>query len=269
MNEWLVNNNILYYDVIYIYIKRLQTLQFQTCSPSHEHTNCSTVHNQSGSLIKSRACLSSSEHTLTPENPQFGQECEVDKSQAHQHIFQRVKHRSYKTEHSDQSDSEDEKREVLQSESSEGRQRVVGSDGRAQSGQEGEDVDWEHPGRAKHCWFPCHSHHLHRVQPEQEALHKHLCPAVPPPQEAKGARGGPGACGGRVQVGRAGSSWADCRVIIPGLRGQTVLTSIGVQLVSHGGHMLQVGEHRARNAKVRLQAVCCRWQEHNFSCCYL
>lgn len=201
MNKCLVKNNILYYDVIYIYFKHSPS-----SAPSHICSNCSTIHNQSGFLIKSRACFSSSEQTLTPENPQFGQECEVDKSQAHQHIFQRVKHRSYKTEHSDQSDSEDEEREVLQSESGEGQQRVVGSDGRAQGGQEDQDVDWEDPGRAEHCGFPCRSQHLHRVQPEQEALHEHLRPAVPPPQQAEGTRGGPEVRGGRVQVGHAGGS---------------------------------------------------------------
>lgn len=148
----------------------LQPLQFKTCCSSSsvlwlliKNTNCSTIHNQSGSFINNRTCHSSSKHAPPSENPQLGQECKVDKSQAHQHIFQRVQHRRYITKHHNQTDSKDEERKVLQNKSSRGQQRVVRGDGHAQSRHEGEDVDWEHPGWAEDQWFSCHSHHLHSV----------------------------------------------------------------------------------------------------------
>lgn len=91
---------------------------FRWCCSPHINTNCSTIHNQSRSLINNRMCHSSSKHALPFENPQLGQECKVDKSQAHQHILQWVQHRSYITKLNNQSDSKDKKRKVLQSNSS-------------------------------------------------------------------------------------------------------------------------------------------------------
>lgn len=114
--------------------------------PTHKYTNCSTIHNQSGSFINNRMCHSSSKHALPFENPQLGQECKVDKSQAHQHILQRVQHRSHITKHDNKSDSNDKERKILQSNSSKGQQRVVRSDDHAESRHEGKDVDGERPG---------------------------------------------------------------------------------------------------------------------------
>lgn len=159
---------------------------------------------------------------------------------------------------------------VLQSEACGGQQRVAGSDGSPQGGQEGEGVDREHPGRVEDRRFPRHPDHFRRVQPEHEALHKRLRSGVLPPQDAQTSRVVPraGVNRGGVQVAAAGSSRGGrvsapaCGGVAPDLWGHVGLAFASLRLPGDGGHVLHVCEEGPCHVKVGVRAVRCRGDTH-------